>query len=195
MDKNKMLSIAVYREDYIKAGQIAPALQATQLFLDLNFDFVTDPTYYRVLGKFFKRETSSLLKSRLRDIDQHSRIIPWRRENLVEAAKRSSLSIIPINLSSPLQYLKPENRLLIMWRLGLPCLTSPSPAYIRVAEAAKTDTICYSINDWTHKINTILENPDLAESIVAKGQSYLNENHNRDSILKKWDTVFESVRT
>lgn len=176
-------------------GQITPALKATKTSLDVEFDFVTDPNYFRLLGKFFKRGTSSLLKRNLGDVYSYSKIVPWSRGNLVEVAKESSLSIIPINLSSPLQYLKPENRLLIMWRLGLPCLTSPSPAYIRVAKAADTDTICYSINDWAEKISMTLKNPDIAESIVAKGQSYLAEHHNRDLILQKWDAVFESVRT
>ena len=92
-----------------------------------------------------------------------------------------------------MQYLKPENRLLIMWRLGLPCLTSPSPAYIRVAKAADVDTVCYSTIDWTEKIDQILGHVDLAEAIVSSGQSYLKENHNSELILEKWDRAFQSV--
>ncbi len=174
-------------------AQIAPALVAAQASGELAFDFVTDPTYFRVLGRYFKRETSTLLKKNLGTIYQRSRIIPWSKENLESAARASNLAIIPINLSSPLQYLKPENRLLIMWRLGLPCLTSPSPSYTRTTNAAGTNTVCNSVSDWKEKILTILSDPDYAEDIVRKGQTYLKENHNSKILLRKWDEVFESV--
>ena len=103
------------------------------------------------------------------------------------------MAVIPIDLSFPLQYLKPENRLLIMWRLGLPCLTSSSPAYMRVAVAANTDSICSSPEEWRVKMARILDMRDVAEENVNQGQNYLKEFHNTDLLLEQWDRVFESV--
>ena len=78
-------------------------------------------------------------------------------------------------------------------RLGLPCLTSPSPAYLRVAKKAKVDSICDSPTEWKSKIAEILENRDRAEENATLGQAYLREFHNTDLLLERWDRAFESV--
>lgn len=173
--------------------QIQSALTSTQVSLGLKMNFVTDVNYFQLLGKFRRLATSSLLKQNLGETYKHSKIIPWNTENLVAAAMGSDVAIIPIKVSSPLQYLKPENRLLIMWRLGLPCLTSPTPAYIRVANEADSETICHSGEEWEMKLRWILQNRATAEAIVKNGQSYLREFHNSEILLEKWDRAFQSI--
>lgn len=174
-------------------GEIRGALATLQERHGIHLDFVTDPTYHRLLGKFFSTNTSSLLRRRLQDVYAVSEIIPWSQSNLVDAAQRSSVAIIPIQLQNKLQYMKPENRLLIMWRLGLPCLTSSSPAYKRVALSAGTDTLCETPKQWESQLSRILEDHEFAKDVVAKGQAYLAENHNSEILLSKWDRAFQSV--
>lgn len=173
--------------------QIKPVLSTVQKSLNLDLNFVTNTRYFRLLGKYFESDTSSLLKQNLGGMYKNSSIIPWSTTNLVKTARLSDVAVIPINLSSPLQYLKPENRLLIMWRLGIPCLTSASPAYIRVAAKAISDTICSSAEDWQDKLTWLLQNADASEAIVQNGQAYIREFHNSDLILEKWDRAIESV--
>lgn len=174
-------------------GEIRGALASLQKKAGTQLNFVTDPTYHRLLGKFFSTNTSSLLKRRLQDVYSDSEIIPWSQSNLVDAARRSSVAIIPIQLQNKLQYMKPENRLLIMWRLGLPCLTSSSPAYKRVAVGAGTDTICETPQQWESQLTRVLEDHEFAKDVVAKGQAYLAANHNSEILLSKWDQAFQSV--
>lgn len=174
-------------------SQIANALESIQKNRDLEMRFVTNMKYFLLLGRFLERDTSALLEKTMGNMYSHSKIISWSTQNLVEEAKRASVAVIPIDLSNPLQYLKPENRLLIMWRLGLPCLTSPSPAYKRVASIAQTDTICSSLEDWQVKMTKVLDRCDVAEEIVSQGQTYLKEFHNKDLLLARWDAAFESV--
>ncbi len=172
---------------------IASALASANKRYEVDLNCVTNTEYFKFLGKYFHANTSSLLKRKLGAGYQHSKIIPWSIENLVATAQLASCAVIPINITGSLQNLKPENRLLIMWRLGLPCLTSPSPAYIRTSKSAGSDTICFTGEDWERKLTEILENSDLAESIVNNGQKYLQEFHNTDVLLEKWDRVFDSV--
>lgn len=174
-------------------GEIRGALANLQKRGGIHLNFVTDSTYHRLLGKFFSTNTSSLLKRHLQDVYAVSEIIPWSQSNLVNAARRSSVAIIPIQLQNKLQYMKPENRLLIMWRLGLPCLTSSSPAYKRVALSAGTDTICETPKQWESQLSRVLEDHEFARDVVAKGQAYLAENHNSEILLSKWDRAFQSV--
>jgi hypothetical protein len=160
---------------------------------DLAIDFITDAHYFEFLNRYFKKETFRLIGKELRKLEDSVRIVPWSLRNLLNSAEKSTLSVIPIDLTIPIMNLKPENRLLIMWRLGLPCLTSASPAYIRVAEAAGVNAICENEATWKTKIEIISKDPMYARNEVLKGQDYLRENHNKRILLEKWDRVFESV--
>ena len=91
-----------------------------------------------------------------------------------------------------MQRLKPENRLLIMWRLGIPCLTSATPAYARVSKAAGTDSICKSTDGWDSKVLQLLTDKDKAKLQVQRGQEYLGKVHNKAILLAKWDEAIWS---
>ena len=173
--------------------QIASSLFQLSRVHNLYLDFVTDEEYFQFLNKYIARKTLGLLKKDLNKIYPSIKIIPWTLENLVLSAQKSTVAMIPIDLSVPMQRLKPENRLLIMWRLGLPCLTSPSPAYIRVSQLAGVDAICINPENWFESFNRLLNDPVFAKKEILQGQSYLRKNHTRDLLLKKWDLAFESV--
>jgi len=173
--------------------QISSILAQLSKKNDLHFDFVTDEKYFQLLGKYFKSDTLRLLKKDLGPIFNQVGITSWTPDNLVTSAKKSAISIIPIDLTVPMQKLKPENRLLIMWRLGLPCLTSPSPAYIRVANKAGVKAVCDSPRVWLENLSNLLSDPSFAHEEVLRGQNYLRDNHNKESLLNKWDQVIESV--
>jgi hypothetical protein len=174
-------------------NEISPIFSALTKTFDLKLDFVTDEEYFMYLNRYIRRSTLSLLKSDLHEISSLVNIVPWTRENLLVSARMSSIAMIPINLSIPIQKLKPENRLLIMWRLGLPCLTSPSPAYVRVSSCAGVNAVSYSTQEWLENFIRILSDPDYARSQVTLGQNYLLENHTSAILLEKWDRAFESV--
>ena len=134
-----------------------------------------------------------LLKRDLSQVFDRARIVPWTSENLVSSAQKSAIAMIPIDLAIPMQKLKPENRLLIMWRLGLPCLTSPSPAYTRVSREAGVRAACDSPEVWLESFNNLLNDPIFANEEILRGQNYLREHHNRTDLLNKWDRAVESV--
>lgn len=159
----------------------------------LHIDFVTDEKYFQFLNKYIEKTTLGLLKKDLSQIAGLVSIVPWTPDNLVDFAQKSAVAMIPIDLSVPMQRLKPENRLLIMWRLGLPCLTSPSPAYARVARQAGVNAVCDNLQDWLDNFNRLLNDPGFSHNEIMSGQNYLRENHNRDILLNKWDLAVESV--
>ena len=173
--------------------EISPTLSRLTKADSLYFDFVTDESYYQFLGKYIRRSTLALLKKDLGEIFSIVGITPWTLSNLAESASRSSIAMIPIDLSVPMQLLKPENRLLIMWRLGLPCLTSPSPAYVRVANQAGVKSTCEDSKAWHLNFTNLLNDSSFAYNEIVRGQNYLSENHTRRILLEKWDRAIESV--
>ena len=174
-------------------SQISSVLFELSKMKILYFDFVTDEQYFQYLGKYFEKSTSRLLSKDLGPIIDHVKIVPWTPENLVSTAEEASIAMIPIDLSVPMQKLKPENRLLIMWRLGLPCLTSPSPAYTRVARQAGVNVVCESPEAWLESFRHLVNNPNFAYEEILRGQNYLNKNHTKAILLNKWDMALESV--
>ena len=172
---------------------IAPTLMELSKTTSLSLDFVTDEKYYQFLNKYFERDTLRLLKRDLGQLVGRAKIVPWTPANLVECAESSTVAMIPIDLSVPMQRLKPENRLLIMWRLGLPCLTSPSPAYVRVSRNAGVSAVSSTLEEWFGNFNRLLSDPVFAVDEILAGQNYLRENHNQTILLDKWDAAIESV--
>lgn len=154
---------------------------------------VTDSHYFRFLGRYGKMSTTQLLAKELGGVMTSITLVPWSLNSLITTGKQSNLAVIPIDLSSPLQFLKSENRLLIMWRLGLPCLTSATPAYSRVADRSGVNLVCRSTSEWMEKSNMLLSDSDAAAETVSRGQAYIQEFHNSDILLEKWDRAIGSV--
>ena len=173
--------------------QISSILLQSSKENNLYFNFVTDEKYFQFLGKYLKKDTLQLLEKDLGPIFERLRIIPWTPANLVDSAKQSVIAMIPIDLTVPMQKLKPENRLLIMWRLGVPCLTSPTPSYMRVARKAGVTAFCNTPEVWLERFQSLLSDPVFAREEVLRGQAYLHEHHSREGLLDKWDQTIESV--
>lgn len=159
----------------------------------LEINFVTNEKYFKFLGKYLSQSSFKLLTKQLGEMVTEKNVVPWNVKNLTSYAKISSGAILPVLLANPIQKLKPENRLLIMWRLGLPTLTSNTPAYSRLAEKTGLDLICDSEEDWQNKLNLVLSDRKYAAEMVLTGQDYLYKNHSATHLLRKWDAAIESV--
>jgi hypothetical protein len=173
--------------------QISTALLELTKTNSMHFDFVTDEYFFKFLGKYVKETTADILRKDLYELSNKISLVPWSLNNLVLSAQKSAMAMIPLDLTIPMQKLKPENRLLIMWRLGLPCLTSASPAYSRVMSYAGTTGTCIDELDWQSKFDKLLNDPSFAYQEVLRGQDYLRENHASSILLKKWDEAIASA--
>lgn len=167
--------------------QLAQVLSQDSIPINL----VTDPTHSRLMGKYFKEDVVLRLHRSLKR--SPFTFTSWSKENVVSYAEKSSMAVLPVDLSNKLQIFKPENRLLIMFRLGLPCLTSALPSYKRVEYSMNIKVTCDSNEDWSASINKFRKNADMMEEQVKKGQSYLLENHTEEILFSKWDQAIESL--
>jgi len=172
---------------------ISSTLTALAKSHKVRFDFVTDNEFFQYFGKYIKRSTLDTLNKDLNEIFERVNLIPWSLENLVASARQCSIAMIPIDVSVPMTLLKPENRLLIMWRLGLPCLVSPSPAYVRVSKEAGVNGVCDDSMIWLSNFESFLNDPKYAFDEIVLGQNYLREFHTKAILLEKWDNAIQSV--
>jgi hypothetical protein len=151
---------------------------------------ITDPvTEYSY--KIFNKKTSKKLSK----LKCKYHIIDWNKKSFSEIIASSDLAIIPINFNNPMMWNKPENKLLLLWEIGIPTLTSATPAYKQVMNLAELDLYCSSTDDWIQKIKDYKSSSiDSRKVTVEKANFYLQKFHNKKNILKNWDGIFNSLQ-
>jgi len=160
-----------------------------------NFELrlLTDINYFGFMNRFLPRKTSDLVSRTMGPKLSNVEVVPWNLSNLIREASQSTLSIIPLNVGIPIQYYKPENRLLIMWRLGLPTLTTAIPSYMRVSDAIHERFVCDNQLAWLQMMLEYSSDSDRAYEQVKLGQNYLRTQHNGEVLLQKWDEAVASI--
>ena len=159
--------------------------------LDIEFELyiITDPVIKSKVD-FFDKKTSQVLSK----LKCKYYFLNWNKFSFSENIANADLAIIPIFSNKSMMWNKPENKLLLMWEIGIPTLTSTTPAYKQVMDAAGLNMYCSSSNDWVKKIEEYMKSPIQHRiSIVKKANDYLREFHNKNRILKNWDEIFNSL--
>jgi hypothetical protein len=141
------------------------------------------------MNKYVKINLEKVLYKQLNHKNLELNTVQWQPHEVVKYSKLSTLGVIPIAAFKGYNHLKAENRLLIMWRLGLPALTSPLMSYSRVMKEAQIDGICENALDWKVKMGNLLSSTDLREEFIQKSHSYLVNKHRTSDLLEKWDFV------
>jgi hypothetical protein len=158
---------------------------------DINFrlNVITNLNSYKYMNKFKKVNVSELVTRQLKHSNLSINLSQWSPSELVTNSSRSFAGVLPILGFQGYNHLKAENRLLIMWRLGLPVLASPLLSYARVMKSAGLDGICADKHEWSIKTKLLYESADMRTEFCEKGRLYLVKNHNLDDVLNKWDEV------
>jgi len=159
----------------------------------VTLEMVTNLEYPLLFGKYFLQDTKRIIGEIPSVLGNNFKITEWSLQAVVEAAAKSHIAVLPLDPSASLNHLKAENRLLMMWRVGLPVLASPSLAYSRVMKTVDVDGICSTPEQWDLKISELLESQELCGELVEKGQQYIRDTHSERNVLKSWDELFESV--
>lgn len=159
----------------------------------ISLEMVTDLNYPRFLGNYFYQNTEKLLQHVPETLGKNFKLTEWNLSAVFDAANRSHMAVLPLDPHGTLNPLKAENRLLMMWRIGLPVLASPSLAYKRVMKATGIDGICNSPEEWQEKILALMDSTKSRQESVERGQQYIQETHSERIVLEAWDRLFESV--
>lgn len=161
--------------------------------VELKLLVVTDLTYPQYLGRYVTRDTSRYVKKTFPGLSSKIHLIPWSPSGVKNSAITSDLGILPISINEPMNKYKAENRLLIMWRLGLPVIASPTKAYSRVFNSIGSDGICVDAQSWARQIERFTTDQEPFIDQIRRGQEYLSEHHSKEKLLQSWDTAIRSI--
>ena len=189
--KNKVLKIVWEGQPYT----INNLLLLREVFNDLSdiieLNLITDLHYFKYFKTYIKKPTQDILKT----INCKKNFYSWEKDTFSERIIDCDLAIIPIDLSQNMQKGKPENKLVLLWKLGMPVLTSESPAYKRAMKNSDLK-FCVANNPsaWKEKL---LWYYGLSESqrnsIAEKCKNNVRKSYNKNLMLSNWDLIFESI--
>lgn len=156
---------------------------------EVELYIITDPMIKSPL-KMFNRNTSNIL----RKLKCKYHLLDWDKGSFSKNICDADLAIIPISSDNPMMWNKPENKLLLLWEIGIPTLTSDTPAYKRVMDIAGLDFYCSSSDAWVQKIEKYMNSSmEHRSGVTKRADDYLHGFHNKEEILRNWDDIFDSL--
>jgi hypothetical protein len=144
-------------------------------------------------GRWSRRIGTVHTKSLTRRLFPHTYVYEWNDLMLSRIATSCDLAVIPLDLTDPLAAGKSENKLLWMWKVGLPTLTTSTPPYVRAMQAAGVDMTCTTAADWSEKLTWLSDDENSRRQGGELGRAFATTMHDSETTLAEWDRAFESL--
>ena len=151
---------------------------------------VTDPVIRRFFGRFGSYPTMDALAGI--ECDKHFH--RWDRATFSTRVTDCDVAVIPIDASNRMAHGKPENKLVLLWQLGMPVLTSDTPAYQRTMAAAAVDMTCSTSAEWGARIERLIaaDQPSL-EQIGRQCRTFAERAYSSAEFARRFDQAFEAI--
>ena len=151
---------------------------------------VTDPRIHRYFGRFGAYDSMAALKGIACDTHFHR----WDRATFSQAITACDLAVIPIERLNALWWAKPENKLVLLWQLGMPVLTTATPVYRRVMDAAGVDLSCASLAEWRDRLGRMIEATGAQrEAVARKCRAFAERAYSTAEVVARFDAAFASI--
>jgi len=153
---------------------------------NISLHVLTDLHYYKYLNSIYKVSASKVLgQFGFAKIFYYQ----WSYKNLIEIARLRPICLIPIDSSSRVAYNKPPNKLYLLWKLGLPVITSNTPSYKQEFDNIGLDYTCNSLAEWESKI-ILLNDSELETSrYIRISSSYIWDKFSTEKIDSIWRSL------
>jgi hypothetical protein len=168
---------------------VADVLKRVNQQRPIELHVITDRAYYGYLGKYHRRDTQKEVEA----IYPGARVHEWREETCAALICDCDLAVIPLDLEDPFQAGKPENKMLLFWRMGMPVVASATPAYARAALRAGMDMLCATPAEWEAMLLSCIDSEEKRFFAGHRGRSYVEACCNEDTILGAWERMMSSL--
>jgi hypothetical protein len=168
-------------------AQIAPVLNELGGKHAFELHVVTDSARERLKGLLGEVDTRQYLEQ------QFSRFVfhEWDERTCSKIVSKCDIALIPIDLADPFVRGKPENKLLLLWRMGMPVIAAGTPAYQRAMAAVGTPQLaCVSNEQWRTAFEYLFSSPEARRDAAGRGRARAQTCHGRDMVLSRWDRLF-----
>lgn len=156
---------------------------------NIELHVVTDLYGYRFLGKYLKTSTVSLSSRIFSKIVVHE----WSKDEFSNIVCSCDIAVIPVRLNDEFSAGRPENKLLLFWKMAIPTVTSSTLSYKRAMKEAGIKLVCEDERDWINSLARLIENIEFRKEVGGRGLKYVDEKFNKESHIREWDMVFNSL--
>ena len=170
---------------------LAPSLDNFMSQSGYKLLILTNPNFARWGSYLGKINAEKMIKKWFPKSKSQIEVIQWSIEDVIHYASLSDFAIIPVDTNDKFANLKPENKLLSMWHLGLPTFFSNTLAYKRIADEIKISEFCVASSNWQSVFDNL--KIEYLDNSIEKTEIYINKTHTRDILVEKWQKVFEEV--
>ena len=117
----------------------------------------------------------------------------WNPYLFSHIAIACDLAIIPIDMRNPFWVAKPANKLLFFWRMAMPTLADPTPAYSKIMDECGLDMVCHSPDEWMEKLDRFFLDKEARQTAGVQAKIFVDEYYSEKKLLEKWDSVLASL--
>ena len=169
---------------------IAPILRDLEIESGAGLNLITDLHFHQYTGRVRRRSAGEVANRLLNSYEIHE----WSPVTLSEVAIGSDIAVIPANLEDPFSAGKPENKLLLLWRMGLPVVVARTPAYERAMAAVGTPWLaCRSQREWRTALRDLIDDEAARRDAGTRGRAFVQDRFSEEKVMSAWDALFESV--
>lgn len=157
---------------------------------DIELHVVTDPSVPRWYGRLGTLSATELLAG----IECPITFSRWEKDTFSENITKADIAVIPMDLSHPMFRAKPENKLVLLWKLGMPVLAGPTAAYQRAMGAANLPMVCKNEGEWLEKFRWLLGlAPQELAALGARGRRHATTVYDAQAFRLPFDRAFKSI--
>lgn len=169
---------------------LLPALRDVARSRPLTLHLVTDLRWPRYLDRFVVRDTQDFVDGWPVPV----MLYQWHLRTMPAIAQACDVALVPMDLDDPFSRGKPENRLRVFWRLGVPVLASASPAHRRAVSRAGLDPglLCTTLADWERGLRHHAERA-ADPGDIARARRVALDDYGDAVLAEAWDRVFASL--
>lgn len=117
----------------------------------------------------------------------------WNLEMLSRIITGCDIAIIPLDIHSPMMCGKPENKLLLFWRMGMPTIVTATPAYESAMAKCGSGMCCSNNGEWQTKLEGLIKDQEARLATAMQGKACADTFYSEEEYLKQWDRLFQSV--
>jgi glycosyltransferase involved in cell wall biosynthesis len=176
--------------------QIFKMLREILVSLDdikVNLHLISNQNYCSFGSMYSCQPTSALIEEVFKGTNIECFFYSWHSATFSAISASCDLALIPIPSNDLMMWGKPENKLIELWSIGLPVLTSPTPAYRRVMTKAGLEGTCDGISDWRNKITKIISSSVERNRHAILAKKLIVSDYSKEKIISQWDDLLLSL--
>lgn len=154
---------------------------------------ISDITYPSISDQFGRRHLANDIRRLFGPLTPQVSLYQWNDQTFSAIATACDLAIVPIPPGDPYLRGKPENKLVLLWRTGLPVVTSATPAYSQAMRNSGVPLLCETLPEWHAMLRRLAHDEALRREAAAAGRHLAEARYSSAEMLRRWDNVIDSV--